>query len=152
MIDGMLGMAYGVSCRTFLIMFKLVPTSIVSAIVHYSELPTTFTTILSHCKLKNINKMLMIQLTVSEIFGVLIGLKLSLSYIKTFELIIDLYLIVIGFIILSKFFLNAHFIKPRNKNYLILGFLGAFFDTIGGGGYGPIVTGSLIAGDHDIKK
>lgn len=56
MIDGMLGMAYGVSCRTFLIVFKLVPTSTVSAIVHYSELPITFTTMIFHFKLKNIKK------------------------------------------------------------------------------------------------
>lgn len=153
MIDGMLGMAYGVSCRTFLTIFKFVPSNMVSAIVHFSELPTSFLTMISHLKFRNFDKKIMIELSVSGVIGVLIGINISISYINFFELIIDIYLIVMGFIILSKFFNNKKIeVQYNNKNYFLLGFLGAFFDTTGGGGYGPIVTGSLIAHNNDFSK
>ena len=67
MIDGMLGMAYGVSCRTFLNTFAHVPSNIVSAVVHYAEIPTSFVSMISHIKFKNVNRKLFINLLIPGI-------------------------------------------------------------------------------------
>ena len=91
LIDGSLGMAYGVSCRTFLNIFGKVPSNIISAIIHYAEIPTSFVSMISHIKFKNINKTLFCNLVIPGILGGIIGsyvITLNLGWI---ELGIDIY-------------------------------------------------------------
>lgn len=153
MIDGMLGMGYGVSCRTFLSIFLKTPTSISSALVHYAELPSSFTSMLCHIKLKNVDKKVFLNLVIPGVIGSLIGAYLITIDLSIIEILIDIYLIIIGIVIISKAFKKNHKKKIYNKNnYLTLGFLGGFFDASGGGGYGPIVTGTLVANNDDVKK
>lgn len=154
MIDGTLGMAYGVSCRTFLTTFANVPYHISSALVHYAELPTSFASMISHIKLKNIDKKKFIQLSTTGIIGSIIGAYVIILKFQWIEIIVDIYLIIIGVVVFLKGFSKDK--KNKNvqeKKYLfILGLVGGFFDASGGGGYGPIVTGSLLSSTDNPKK
>ena len=153
MIDGMLGMGYGVSCRTFLSIFLNTPTSVSSALVHYAEIPSSFTSMLCHVKIKNIDKKVFKNLVIPGVIGSLIGAYLITIDLPIIEIVIDIYLMIMGMVILSKAFKKEHPKKIYTRNnYLILGFFGGFFDASGGGGYGPIVTGTLVANSDDVKK
>ena len=154
MIDGTMGMAYGVTCRTFLATFVRVPTSIVSAIVHYAEIPTSFSSMICHIKYKNIDKKMLIQLISTGVFGSIIGAYLITFSFNWIEIIVDVYLIIIGFMIILKCFIKNSKAKEKKSNIFIyiLGFVGSFFDASGGGGYGPIVTGTLVSSSDSPKK
>ena len=68
-IDGTLGMAYGVSCRTFLKTVAGLPSALASAVVHVAEVPTTLASGLSHIKLKNVDKSLFFHLAIPGVIG-----------------------------------------------------------------------------------
>lgn len=154
MIDGTLGMAYGVSCRTFLTTFANVPYNVSSALVHYAEIPTSLTSMISHIKLKNIDKKMFGQLITTGIIGSILGAYIIILDFTWIEIIIDIYLIIMGTIVLSKGLNKKKKSKiKKSKIYIyFLGFIGAFFDASGGGGYGPIVNGSLLSHTHNPKK
>lgn len=154
MIDGTIGMAYGVTCRTFLSTFVKIPSNVISSVVHYAEIPTSFSSMIAHIKYKNINKKMFIQLISTGIFGSIIGAYLITLNFGWIELVVDAYLVVIGFLILSKAIMkkNKKRIIKKNIYIYLLGFIGSFFDASGGGGYGPIVTGTLISKSDDPKK
>lgn len=143
-IDGALGMAYGVSCTTLLLNFGISP-AIASASVHTSEVFTTGVSGLSHLLLRNVNKSLFFKIAVPGIFGAAAGAYL-LSKIFDGNVIkpyISGYLLIIGIFILIKSFKNL-IPKSNLKHVSLLGLTGGFFDAIGGGGWGPIVTSNLI--------
>jgi len=147
-VDGTIGMAYGVSCRTLLTIFRVVTLSDISAIIHFSELPSSFLTFITHLKFKNIDKKAMFKLSMSGIIGAIIGSKISVINFNFFEPVIDTYLIIMGIIIVSKYFTK----ERKNKiNYYIVGLIGALFDVTGGGGYGPIVTSSILGKSSNIS-
>lgn len=152
MIDGTMGMAYGVSCNTFL-RSAGVNSAISSACVHIAELFTTFTSGISHLKLKNVSKNLFFKLLIPGIIGGIIGAYLLVSFeSKVLDILIDAYLVVMGIIIFSKAFKKQ---KPPREygNYArALGFAGGFSDALGGGGWGPVVTSTLLASGHDTRK
>lgn len=154
LIDGTIGMAYGVSCRTFLTTFAKVPFNISSALVHYAEIPTSFTSMISNIKLKNINKKNFIQLITTGIVGSILGAYIIILDFSWIEIIVDIYLVIIGLIVFLKGFnLKRKKYQPKSKLYMyILGFVGGFFDASGGGGYGPIVTGTLLSNNDEPKK
>ena len=72
-IDGTLGMAYGVSCRTFLKTVAGVPSALASAVVHVAEVPTTLASGLSHIRLKNVDKSLFLHLVIPGVIGGVAG-------------------------------------------------------------------------------
>lgn len=72
-IDGTLGMAYGVSCRTFLKTVAGLPSALASAVVHVAEVPTTLASGLSHIKLKNVDKSLFFHLAIPGVIGGVAG-------------------------------------------------------------------------------
>lgn len=144
LIDGALGMAYGVSCTTLLLNFGI-PPALASASVHTAEVFTTGVSGLSHLFLKNVNKNLFFRIAVPGVAGAVVGAYL-LSKIFDGNLIkpyISSYLLIIGIFILFKSFRPF---KPKDKikHVSLLGLTGGFFDAIGGGGWGPIVTSNLI--------
>jgi uncharacterized protein len=144
LIDGALGMAYGVSCTTLLLNFGI-PPAIASASVHTSEVFTTGVSGLSHLFLKNVNKSLFFKLAIPGVLGASIGAFL-LSKMFNGNLIkpyISAYLLLIGIFILLKSF-RAFKPKEEIKHVSLLGLAGGFFDAIGGGGWGPIVTSNII--------
>ena len=152
MIDGALGMAYGVSSNTFLLSFGIPPAA-ASASVHMAEVVTTGISGFSHWRLGNVDWKLVRRLLLPGVIGGVVGAYLLTSIdgdiIKPF---IAVYLLVMGGIIIYK----AFKIKPREKKegnhgprVSALGLLGGFCDAIGGGGWGPVVTSSLVArGKH----
>ena len=75
MVDGTLGMAYGVTCRTFIKATTGLPSSVVSAIVHVVELPTTLVSGISHYKLKNLLPHLVLPLIISGVINFLIRIS-----------------------------------------------------------------------------
>lgn len=146
-IDGSLGMAYGVSSNTFLLSIGLPPAA-ASASVHMAEVFTTGISGISHWKLGNIDWKLVKRLLVPGVIGGASGAYLLTSIdgdvIKPF---ISAYLLIMGVIILVKAFNYKP--KPHNGVHTArvsaLGLVGGFFDAIGGGGWGPIVTTTLVA-------
>ncbi len=145
MIDGALGMAYGVSSNAFLLSIGI-PPSIASACVHLAEVVTTGVSGISHWKLGNIDIETFKKLIVPGILGGVAGAYLLTSIdgdaIKPF---VSIYLLIMGLSILWKAFRKKDK-EERSISWIIpLGLVGGFFDAIGGGGWGPIVTTTLIA-------
>ncbi len=152
MIDGALGMAYGVSSNTFLLSLGIPPAA-ASASVHMAEVVTTGISGFSHWKLGNVNWNLVKRLLVPGALGGAAGAYLLTSVdgdvIKPY---IAVYLLIMGVVIIIK----AYSIKPHNNEneahesqVSLLGVLGGFCDAIGGGGWGPVVTSTLVArGKH----
>ena len=150
-IDGALGMAYGVTASSILIGFG-VPPAASSATVHAAECFTTGASALSHRAFGNIDGFLFRRLLVPGMLGAILGAYL-LSNFPGDELrpFISFYLIAIGIIIVYKAF--REFPPRRVTSHLIpLGFFGALIDAIGGGGWGPIVASNLIVRGNDIRK
>lgn len=152
MVDGSLGMAYGVTASTFLMSFGISPAA-TSASVHASEIFTTGASGLSHLKFKNVNGKLFRHLLIPGIIGAAIGayvlsnLEEYANYVKP---IVSGYTLILGGIILTKAIKKLKE-KKKVKRVGLLGFVGAFLDSIGGGGWGPIVSSTLIAQGRNVK-
>ena len=144
MIDGALGMGYGVSSTSFLLGIGIPPAA-ASASVHAAEIFASGVSGFSHWKLGNVNKRLLMKLLIPGIIGGVIGAYLLTSIPgKTIKPFIAFYLLIMGLIIVLKAFRKIQ--SKEVKTYLgPLGFVGGFFDAIGGGGWGPIVTTTLVA-------
>ena len=151
-IDGTLGMAYGVSCRTFLKTVAGLPSALASAVVHVAEVPTTLASGLSHIKLKNVDKSLFFHLAIPGVIGGVAGAWFLSSAGDALEPFIDAYLIIMGFVILRKAFLKSQKERHIGKGIYPLGLAGGFLDATGGGGWGPVVTSTMLAVGHDVKK
>ena len=152
MIDGTLGMAYGVSCRTFLKTVAGLPSALASAVVHVAEVPTTLASGVSHLKLKNVDRSLLLRLLVPGIVGGVLGAWFLSSVGDKLEPFIDAYLIIMGFLILRKALQKHSAERHIGKMIYPLGFAGGFLDATGGGGWGPVVTSTMLAVGHDVKK
>ena len=144
MIDGALGMGYGVSSTSFLLGIGIPPAA-ASASVHAAEIFASGVSGFSHWKLGNVNKRLFLKLLIPGIIGGVIGAYILTSIPgKTIKPFIAFYLLIMGLIIVLKAFRKIQ--SKEVKTYLEpLGFVGGFFDAIGGGGWGPIVTTTLVA-------
>lgn len=150
LIDGALGMAYGVTASSLLMGFGLPPAT-VSATVHAAECFTTGASALSHRSFGNIDKDLFKRLLIPAILGAVLGayvlVQLPTDLIKPY---IAIYLLLMGLIIIAKAF--KEFPPKKITSKLIpLGFFGAFVDAIGGGGWGPIVATNLIVRGNHIR-
>ena len=151
-IDGTLGMAYGVSCRTFLKTAAGLPSALASAVVHVAEVPTTLASGLSHLRFRNVDKSLFWHLAVPGIIGGVAGAWFLTSVGEDLEPFIDVYLIIMGFVILRKAFQKRKKERHIGKYIYPLGLAGGFLDATGGGGWGPVVTSTMLAVGHDVKK
>lgn len=146
MIDGSLGMAYGVSASTFLLSFG-VPPAATSASIHTSEIFTSGVSGFMHLKFRNVNKKLFLTLLIPGVVGAVLGAYV-LSSLQEFNYIfkplVACYTFVLGVLILRKAIGNS-VEKRKTKNVKRLAVFGGFMDSIGGGGWGPIVSSTLIA-------
>lgn len=144
LIDGALGMAYGVSCTTFLLHLGI-PPAVASASVHTAEVFTTGVSGLSHLYLKNVDKRLFVRLAIPGIIGAVLGAFLLAEILEgnMIKPFIAAYLLVLGILILIKSIKEPLF-KDEIKSVSSLGFFGGLLDSIGGGGWGPIVTSNII--------
>lgn len=151
-IDGALGMAYGVTSSSFLLALGASP-AMASGATHLAEVFTTGVSGVTHLKMGNVNKKLFFSLLIPGVIGALIG-----TYIlgnidgKVLKPFISAYLLLMGLYVLSKAFRHirpCHEISAAKVAPLAL--FGSFMDTTGGGGWGPIVTTSLIGSGHDPR-
>ena len=153
MIDGALGMAYGVSTSTFLLSFGI-PPQVASASMHASEIFTTGASSLFYIRYRNINMKLFKNLFVPGAIGAVIGattlslLKKYMLYVKPF---VAVYTLVLGVLIIRKAIINKIGVKKKFSRIWPLAAAGGFLDSAGGGGWGPIVTSTLVAGGRDLR-
>jgi len=153
MVDGMLSMGYGVTSATCLMSFGVSPVS-VSAAIHTSEIFTTGISGYSHYRFGNVNKKLFRHLVIPGVIGAVLGalmlVYLGERYSKYLMPVIALYAGFLGLKILFKAFQKE--VKGRKvKRIGWLAAIGGFFDSFGGGGWGPIVTSSLISKGRSPK-
>lgn len=146
MIDGALGMAYGVTATTFLLSFGISPAAS-SASVHASEVFTSGVSGLMHLKFGNVNTKLFKSLLIPGVIGAILGAYILSSFEQYNDIIkplVSMYTLVLGAIILIKA-IRKHREKQRIRRIFPLAMTGGFLDSIGGGGWGPIVSSTLIA-------
>jgi uncharacterized membrane protein YfcA len=150
LIDGVCGMGYGVISTSFLLFITKLTPSIISAIVHTAEVPISLTSGLSHFKFGNVDKKLFKSLVIPGCIAAVLGVYLLVSLPLWFiQPAINFYLIIMGCIILLRAFGINLFMRKINR--VLLGCLGGFIDSLGGG-WGPVVTSTLIANGEDPKK
>ena len=154
MIDGAIGMSYGVTSTTFSLSMGIPPAS-ASTAVHLSEIMSNAIAGWMHFKLGNVNKKLFKLLVISGSIGAVTGAYLLSSfehynmYIKP---VVSTYTLVLGLVILSKAFqVKRRKLGDKIKKIIPLGLGGGFMDAVGGGGWGSIVLSSLIAGGRNSR-
>jgi hypothetical protein len=148
LIDGTLGMAYGLSASSLLLTYGLPPAT-VSATVHAAEVFTTGFSAVSHHYFGNIDAPLFRRLVIPGMIGAAAGAYLLTSVPgEQFRPLVAVYLLVMGVVIIVRAF-RAVVLRPLRSHVASLGLFGAFVDAAGGGGWGPIVASTLIArGSH----
>jgi uncharacterized membrane protein YfcA len=143
MVDGALGMAFGVISNTLLLSLG-VPPAMASAGVHTVETFTTAVSGISHAVHKNVNWKLFLRIAVPGVIGGALGAYvLSNIHAATAKPFILAYLTAIGLYLLWR---SRHY-PPQERSPKIvepLGLVGGFLDAAGGGGWGPVVTSNLL--------
>lgn len=150
LIDGALGMAYGVSASSLLSVFGVEPR-VVSATVHAAECFTTGASGLSHHAFGNVDRALFRRLLIPAVIGAVIGAYVLTAIDgKVLKPYISIYLVVMGVVIIAKAFTR---VPPRKVTTHLapLGFFGALVDAMCGGGWGPIVASNLIIRGNDTR-
>jgi len=150
LIDGALGMAYGVTASSLLIAFG-VPPAVTSATVHAAECFTTGASAISHHVFDNIDRALFRRLLIPGVVGAVLGAYILTSLPgEALKPYIAAYLLLMGVIIVAKAFREF---PPRSVTTHIapLGFSGALLDTMGGGGWGPVVASTLIVRGNHVR-
>ncbi|AJP72647.1 sulfite exporter TauE/SafE family protein [Sphingomonas hengshuiensis] len=144
MVDGALGMAFGIINSTLLVSFLGVPPAHASAMVHAVETFTTAASGASHVLHRNINWRLFFRLVIPGMIGGALGAyvlsNIDASAAKPFVMA---YLTSIGLYLLYRAWRGA--VEPREPKIIEpLGLAGGFLDAAGGGGWGPVVTSNLL--------
>jgi hypothetical protein len=146
MVDGAIGMAYGLSATSVLLTLGVAPAT-ASASVHAAEVFTTGASGLAHWRLGNVRRALVLRLAVPGVLGGVLGayvlVGMPTAVVRVF---VGLYLLALGGVVLLKA------LRPRpplaatisTGRLAALGFCGGLLDAIGGGGWGAIVTSTLI--------
>lgn len=152
LVDGALGMAYGVCCSSFLRIGLGLPAATTSMMVHLSEILTSGASAVSHLRFKNVDRPLFLKLLVPGILGGIVGALMLSNVGSKLEGIISVYLVFMGVMLLIRAFTNA---KPRKRSVAFVTAIaaaGGFADATGGGGWGPIMTSSMISADENAGK
>lgn len=146
LVDGALGMGYGVTSASILLSTGINPAAI-SGSIHTAEMFASGASGYSHYKFGNVNKKLFKILVIPGVIGAIAGAFLLVflgeKYAGYIRPIMAAYTLFLGFKILLNAFrkMNA---QKKFKRYGALAGLGGFLDSFGGGGWGPIVTTTLI--------
>lgn len=151
LVDGALGMAFGVTASTLLVLSG-VASAQASAAVHLAEVGTTFASGLSHWKFKNIDWHIVLKLGVPGAVGAFLGATV-LSSLSTEDAapLMAAILLGIGVYVLLRFSLRTPpqvkvgETKHTAKFLAPLGVFGGFIDASGGGGWGPVTTSTLLS-------
>ena len=151
LVDGSLGMAYGVTSQSLLLAVGLTP-ALASASVHIAEVGTTLASGASHWRFGNVDRGKVGWLAVPGGVGAFLGAVVLSSVIsaEAAEPIVAIFLFGLGVYILSRFAFrrreNPVVERPVSRGFLgPLGFVAGFLDAAGGGGWGPISTPTLLS-------
>ncbi len=152
LVDGALGMAFGVISNALLVGVMGVPPALASQRVHAVECFTTAASGLSHLIHGNIDRRLFFRLLVPGVIGGVLGTYvLSSIHAEVIKPFVLLYLAVIGLYLLWRGI--AYPPRPRPAKHVApLGFVGGFLDATGGGGWGPVVTSNLLVQGAEPRK
>jgi uncharacterized membrane protein YfcA len=143
MIDGAIGMAYGVTSTSVLLSLGVSPAT-ASAAVHAAETFTTGASGLAHWRLGNIDRGLIWRLAIPGMIGGAVGAYVLTSIPgETIRPFVSGYLLLLGLFIFWKA-LRRPVAAPPPAGVAPLGFAGGILDAIGGGGWGAIVTSTLV--------
>jgi uncharacterized protein len=143
MVDGALGMAYGVISSTLLLALG-VPPAAASAGTHVAETFTTGVSAISHTYHRNVDWKLFSRLVIPGVIGGILGAYLLSNITGDWvKPVIQTYLALIGIFLIYRGFVHT----PKTSDPRIvapLGLVGGFLDASGGGGWGPVVTSNLL--------
>ena len=144
LVDGALGMAFGIINSTLLVSMLGVTPAVASASVHAVETFTTAASGISHTAHKNVDWRLLPRIAIPGVIGGVLGAyvlsSIDASVAKPFVMA---YLAAIGLYLLYRAWRGA--IEPKTPTIIEpLGLFGGFLDAAGGGGWGPVVTSNLL--------
>ncbi len=154
MVDGALGMGYGVISTTMLLSGGFSP-AVISGSIHTAEMFSSGASGFSHYKFGNVNKKLFKTLLIPGVIGAILG-ALLLGYVDEayagyIRPIISVYTFILGIRILSQAFKKKNTKPKKVKRAGWLAGAGGFLDSFGGGGWGPLVTSTLISKGRSPK-
>ena len=151
MVDGALGMAFGVITNTLLISIG-VPPAIASGRVHSVECFTTAVSGISHILHRNVDWKLFARIVIPGVIGGVLGAYvLTQIHADTARPVVLAYLTLIGLYLLWRALRHEH--RERQPKIIEpLGLIGGFLDAAGGGGWGPIVTSNLLVQGATPRK
>lgn len=146
LVDGAIGMAYGVTASTVMLSMG-VPPATASASVHVAEMFTTGASGFAHWRRKNVRLELVWRLALPGMLGGAAGAYLLSGVSGDFiRPIVAIYLLAMGGLILWKALHPPPPHELSTRKVVGLGLGGGFLDAIGGGGWGPMVASTLIGG------
>lgn len=148
LIDGAVGMAYGVISSSVLLAFG-VPPAQVSATIHAAECFTTGASGASHLVHRNVDWRLFFRLAPAGVVGGVAGAYLLTGFDATFiKAVVIAYLGALGIYMFTRALRPPLDEEPHLQHVIPLGVAGGFLDASGGGGWGPIVTSTLLGRGH----
>ena len=151
LIDGALGMGYGVTSNSLLLASGFSPAA-ATATVHVAKAFTGAASGLAHWQRGNIDTRVFRGLLIPGIIGTLLGVWLVTSVDgKVMRPYISAYLLIMGLFIMFRAFRQVQLAKTVGKRIIPVALLGGFADSVGGGGWGPVVTTSLIGSGLEPK-
>ena len=152
LVDGSLGMAYGVTSTTLLLAIAGLTPALASTVVHLSEVGTTLASGVSHWRFGNVDWSKIVWLAIPGGIGAFLGAVILVSVIsaEAAEPIVAIFLFLLGAYVLARFAFNraSNVVQdlPIPRSFLSpLGLIAGFLDAAGGGGWGPISTPTLLS-------
>jgi uncharacterized protein len=149
LVDGSLGMAYGVTSQSLLLTVGIAP-ALASASVHIAEVGTTAASGASHWRFGNVDWSKVWPLAIPGAIGAFFGAVVLSAFItaEAAEPIVAVFLFCLGIFVLARFSFRRHQrpvqVRPVSRTFLApLGLIAGFLDAAGGGGWGPISTPTL---------
>ena len=147
LVDGAVGLGYGITCSTSMMLLGIKLPAI-SGSIHTAEMFSSGISGFSHYKFGNVNKKLLWWLVVPGVIGAVSGALLLVYFGSKYEKItygvLATYTMIMGFSLL-RIAIRKQIPNRKSKNTGLLGFAGGFLDAFGGGGWGPIVTSTLLS-------
>ena len=154
-VDGSLGMGFGVTSSSLLLSLG-VGSALASASVHMAELVTTLISGVSHFRIGNVERRLFWPLLASGVVGAVAGASSAVTFqdAPSIRVVVAGILLVLGIMILVRFARarQRRHAVPSPRRLLLIGFPAAFIDALGGGGWGPIATPSLLMSNVEPAK
>jgi siroheme synthase-like protein len=147
LVDGAVGLGYGVISATSMMLLGINLPSI-SGSIHMAEMVSSGLSGFSHYKFGNVNKKMLLWIALPGVLGAISGAVTLITIGEKYQdfayIILASYTFIIGIRLIILAF-KKEIIKTKIKKLGILGFSGGFFDAFGGGGWGPIVTSTLLS-------